>query len=154
MLGLTCLCLQTIAMHHCQEKVVHMLLIIVQFDILDVDNYFTLCGILDGPTNFVCCLACHSFYKWLWRSRVDFDVSWLNFAGTLICGIGLLKETSANSWGSCWKKFSRKSFDCNNSREEMFTNSLEATSVIATTIISFHNICFFPKKKENHKKTN
>ncbi len=27
-------------MHHCQEKVVHVLLLIVQFVVLDIDDYF------------------------------------------------------------------------------------------------------------------
>jgi hypothetical protein len=27
-------------MHHCQKKVVHMLLLVVQFVVLDVDDYF------------------------------------------------------------------------------------------------------------------
>jgi hypothetical protein len=29
-------------MHHCQEKVVHVLLLIVQFVVLDADDYFSL----------------------------------------------------------------------------------------------------------------
>jgi hypothetical protein len=46
---------------------------------------------------------------------------------------------------------SRKSFECNNSREETFANSLEAAAVIATTIGSFHNFNFFSKR--NRKTT-
>jgi hypothetical protein len=34
--------LQTIAMHHCQEKVVYVLLLVVQFAVLDIDDYFAL----------------------------------------------------------------------------------------------------------------
>jgi hypothetical protein len=34
--------LQTITMRHCQKKVVHVLLLIVQFTILDADDYFAL----------------------------------------------------------------------------------------------------------------
>jgi hypothetical protein len=34
--------LQTIAMRHYQEKVMHMLLLVVQFIILDTDDYFAL----------------------------------------------------------------------------------------------------------------
>jgi hypothetical protein len=40
--GLTRLCLQTIAMHHCQEKVVHVLLLVVRFVILGINDYFAL----------------------------------------------------------------------------------------------------------------
>jgi hypothetical protein len=40
--GLTCLHLQTIVMRHCQEKVVHMLFLIIRFTVLDIDNYFAL----------------------------------------------------------------------------------------------------------------
>jgi hypothetical protein len=39
---LTRLHLQTIAMRHCQEKVVHVLLLVVRFVILDIDDYFAL----------------------------------------------------------------------------------------------------------------
>ncbi len=38
------LCLQTIAMRPCQEKVVHMLLLGVRFAILNIDDYFALVG--------------------------------------------------------------------------------------------------------------
>jgi hypothetical protein len=34
--------LQTIAMRHCQKKGVHVLLLVVRFDILDKDDYFGL----------------------------------------------------------------------------------------------------------------
>jgi hypothetical protein len=34
--------LQTIAMRHCQEKVVHMLLIVVRLAILNANDIFTL----------------------------------------------------------------------------------------------------------------
>ncbi len=34
--------LQTIAMHHCQEKVVHVLLFVIRFIVLDADDYFIL----------------------------------------------------------------------------------------------------------------
>jgi len=34
--------LQRITMHHCEEKVVHVLLLIVRFAVLDIDDYFTL----------------------------------------------------------------------------------------------------------------
>jgi hypothetical protein len=34
--------LQKIVIRHCQEKVVHVLLLVVQFAILDADNYFDL----------------------------------------------------------------------------------------------------------------
>jgi hypothetical protein len=40
--GLTRLHLQTIAMRHCQEKVVHVPLLVVRFVILDTDDYFAL----------------------------------------------------------------------------------------------------------------
>jgi hypothetical protein len=36
------LTLETIAMRHCQKKVVHVLLLVVRFVILDADNYFVL----------------------------------------------------------------------------------------------------------------
>jgi hypothetical protein len=34
--------LQIIAMHHCQEKVVHVMLLVVRFNVLDKDDYFAL----------------------------------------------------------------------------------------------------------------
>jgi hypothetical protein len=37
---LMCLHLQTIVMRHCQEKVMHVLLLIVWFVVLDIDDYF------------------------------------------------------------------------------------------------------------------
>jgi hypothetical protein len=40
--GLTHLRLQTIIMCHYQEKVVHVLLLVVQFAILDANDYFAL----------------------------------------------------------------------------------------------------------------
>jgi hypothetical protein len=43
---------------------------------------FCSCGILDGSANFICCLACRSLYRQLRCSRANFDVSWLNSAGT------------------------------------------------------------------------
>ncbi len=61
---------------------------------------FCSCGISDGLTDSVCCLACRSLYKWLWRSHANFDASWLNFAGTLICGTWFSKESVCSSF--CW----------------------------------------------------
>jgi hypothetical protein len=40
--GLTRLHLEIIAMHHCQEKVVHVMLLIVRFAILNTNDYFAL----------------------------------------------------------------------------------------------------------------
>jgi hypothetical protein len=40
--GLTHLRLQIIVMHHCQEKVVHVMPFVVWFVILDIDDYFAL----------------------------------------------------------------------------------------------------------------
>jgi hypothetical protein len=40
--GLTRLRLQTIVMRHCQKKVVHVLLLVVRFAILNIDDYFAL----------------------------------------------------------------------------------------------------------------
>jgi hypothetical protein len=34
--------LQTIAMCHCQEKLVHVLLFVVRFAVLNIDDYFDL----------------------------------------------------------------------------------------------------------------
>jgi len=46
--------LQTIVMHHCQEKVVHMLSLIVWFAILDIDDYFALATFqMARPTLYV-----------------------------------------------------------------------------------------------------
>jgi hypothetical protein len=42
MLGLTRFHLQTIAMRHCQEKVVHVLMLVVRFAVLDTNDYFAL----------------------------------------------------------------------------------------------------------------
>jgi hypothetical protein len=42
MMGLTRLRFLTIAMRHYQEKVVHMMLLVVRFAILDADNYVVL----------------------------------------------------------------------------------------------------------------
>jgi hypothetical protein len=53
---------------------------------------FRSCGISNGLADFIRYLARHSLCKWLWRSRVDFDVSWLNFARTLICGTWFSKK--------------------------------------------------------------
>jgi hypothetical protein len=33
--------LQTIVMRHCQKKAIHVLLLVVWFAVLDVDDYFT-----------------------------------------------------------------------------------------------------------------
>jgi hypothetical protein len=41
-LGLMHLRLQTIAMRHYQEKVVHVLFLVIWFTVLDSDNYFAL----------------------------------------------------------------------------------------------------------------
>ncbi len=43
------------------------------------------CGVSDGLADFVCCLAHNSLCRQLRRSPTNFDVSWLNFAGTLTC---------------------------------------------------------------------
>jgi hypothetical protein len=52
--GLTRLRLQTIVMHHYQKKVVHMLLIVVRFTVLNVDDYFTLATFqMAQPTLYV-----------------------------------------------------------------------------------------------------
>ncbi len=37
-----CFRLQIIAIHHCQKKHVHVLLLVVRFAVLNVDDYFTL----------------------------------------------------------------------------------------------------------------
>jgi hypothetical protein len=51
---LTRLHLQTIAMHHYQEKVVHLLLLVVQFVVLDTYDYFTLVAFqMARPTLYV-----------------------------------------------------------------------------------------------------
>ncbi len=42
MLRLTCLPLQTIIMRHYKEKAMHVLLLVVRFVVLDVDDYFGL----------------------------------------------------------------------------------------------------------------
>jgi hypothetical protein len=42
MTGLMHVCLRIIAMCHCQDKVVHVLLLVVRFAILDTDDYFAL----------------------------------------------------------------------------------------------------------------
>ncbi len=65
------------------------------------------CGISDGPTNSVRYLARRSLYMRLWRSRADFDVSWLNYVGALICGTWFPKELVCSSFcltfGCCWR---------------------------------------------------
>jgi hypothetical protein len=54
-------------MHHCQEKVVHVLLLVVQFVILDEDDYFTLVAFqMAQPTLYV---AWHAIL-----SGSDYDV--------------------------------------------------------------------------------
>jgi hypothetical protein len=56
------------------------------------------CGVSDGPANSIHYLACRSFYKRVRCSHADFDMSWLNFAGILICGTWFSKvqEISAH----------------------------------------------------------
>jgi hypothetical protein len=54
MSGLMRLCLQTIEMHHCQEKVVHVLLLVVRFVVLDANDYFVLVAFqMARPTLYV-----------------------------------------------------------------------------------------------------
>jgi hypothetical protein len=41
-------------MRHCQEKVVHVLLLVVRFAVLDIDDYFTLVAFkMAWPTLYV-----------------------------------------------------------------------------------------------------
>jgi len=51
------------------------------------------CGVLDGSVDSVHCMACRFFNRRLRRSRVDFDMSWLNSVGTSICGTWFSKES-------------------------------------------------------------
>jgi hypothetical protein len=50
------------------------------------------CGVSNGPTDFIHCLARRSLYKRLWRSHADSNMSWLNSAWTLICGTWFSKK--------------------------------------------------------------
>jgi hypothetical protein len=50
------------------------------------------CGISNGLADSIRCLAHCFLYKWLWHSCANFDASWLNFAGALICGTWFSKE--------------------------------------------------------------
>jgi len=47
-------------------------------------------------------LACCSLFRWLRRSRANFEVPWLNSARTSICGTGFSKESVYSSfrWAS------------------------------------------------------
>jgi hypothetical protein len=56
------------------------------------------CGVSDGMADFVRCLACRSLYKRLWRSRANFDMSWLNSARALICRTWFSKELVCSSF--------------------------------------------------------
>jgi hypothetical protein len=58
------------------------------------------CGILDDPINFVRCLAHRSLWRRLRQSRANFNVSWLNCDGALICGTWFFEELVCLSF--CW----------------------------------------------------
>jgi hypothetical protein len=55
-------------------------------------------GVWNGPSDSIHCLARRSLCKQLQCSRADFDVSWLNYVRTLICGIGFSKESVCSSF--------------------------------------------------------
>ncbi len=50
------------------------------------------CGVSVGPTDSICYLARHTFCKRLRRSCANYDMSWLNYAKTLICGTWFSKK--------------------------------------------------------------
>jgi hypothetical protein len=56
------------------------------------------CGVSDGLANFICYMACRSLCKRLRCSHADFDMSWLNFVGALVCGTGFSKESVCSSF--------------------------------------------------------
>jgi hypothetical protein len=56
-------------------------------------------GVSDGLAYSIRCLARHSLCRWLRRSCAAFNVSWLNFAGALICGTWFSKELVC--WSFC-----------------------------------------------------
>ncbi len=56
------------------------------------------CGILDGPANSKCCLACRSLCRQLWHSRADSDVFRLNSAKALIPGTRFSRKSVCSSF--------------------------------------------------------
>jgi len=57
-------------------------------------------GVSYGSADFVRCLARCCLYRRSQCSRADFDVSWLNSTGALICGTRFSKESICSSF--CW----------------------------------------------------